>query len=183
MNDDNITDGIQTIHQMIRQSMAETVEMYGGSRSVGQIYSTLYLHNGPMTLDDLRDRTGMSKGSMSLGVRRLLDEKLIERVYRRDERKDLYQTRGDFLHIFSAFFTKLWTTDIQRNEQTFQKAQVKYEAILNAPESEDEYQEALRMSKKTKGALTYYTFLDALAEDFKSGEFIQYLTEKYNLDH
>ncbi|WYP27433.1 GbsR/MarR family transcriptional regulator [Alkalihalobacillus sp. FSL W8-0930] len=183
MRDDNLTDEIHAIHQMIKQSMAETVEIYGGSRSIGQIYSTLYLHNGPMTLDDLRDETGMSKGSMSLGVRRLLDNKLIERVYRRDERKDLYQTKGDFTHIFSTFFTNLWKTDIQKNEQTFQKAQVKYEAVLNASESEDEYQEALRMIEKTKGALTYYTFLDALAEDVKSGEFIQYLTEKYNLDH
>ncbi|MFK3939123.1 GbsR/MarR family transcriptional regulator [Alkalihalobacillus sp. NPDC078783] len=182
MNNLNPSDDIIAIHQMIKKSMAETVEMYGGSRSVGQIYSALYLHNGPMTLDDLREQTGMSKGSMSLGVRRLLDDRLIERVYRREERKDLYQTRGDFIQIFSAFFTKLWKNDVQKNALTIQEAQVKYESMLNASESEADYHEALRMIKKTKESLLYYTFLDALVEDFQSGEFIQYLTEKYNLD-
>jgi HTH-type transcriptional regulator, glycine betaine synthesis regulator len=182
LNADNLSNEITATHQMIKKSLAQTVELYGGNRSLGQIYSTLYIHGGPMTLDDLKNQTGMSKGSMSLGVRRLLDDKLIERVYRREERKDLYQTRGDFFQVFSAFFTKLWGTDVAINVETNQKAQVQYEAVLSAPKSKADYEEALRMLKKTKEALTYYTFLHALVEDFHSGEFIQYLTEKYNLD-
>ncbi|MBB6451094.1 DNA-binding transcriptional regulator GbsR (MarR family) [Geomicrobium halophilum] len=90
-------------HDLIKDSIADTMDIYGVTRSVGRIYATLYLNGGPMTLDELRDELGMSKGSISLGVRKLMDDKIIHRVYKKGHRKDLYQAEHDFFSVLRFF--------------------------------------------------------------------------------
>ncbi|MDQ0208474.1 GbsR/MarR family transcriptional regulator [Alkalicoccobacillus murimartini] len=181
---DERSEKLLIIDEIIKEGLADTMDMYGGSRSVGQIYAILYMNGGPMTLDELRDETGMSKGSMSLGVRKLLDDKIIHRVFKRGERKDLYQAEGDFFQFFSSFFTKRWQREVSVNVHAIKQAQPKYQAIIDDPEStEEEQEDASRMLKKVTDSLKYYDFLDVMVDEFQSGDFVQYLNEKYDLNN
>lgn len=69
------------------ESLAETMRMYGLSPSMGRLFGIMFFHQEPMTLDEMRQRTGMSKTSMSTGVRELSRLKLVQKMdQRRPER-------------------------------------------------------------------------------------------------
>lgn len=105
MDKEQAREELDRIHAIIKDGIADTMDIYGVNRSIGQLYATLYLSDDPMNLNELRDELGMSKGSMSIGVRKLLDENIIHRVYRKGERKDLYEAEQDFFQFFTSFFS------------------------------------------------------------------------------
>ncbi|GAK03628.1 betaine operon transcriptional regulator [Geomicrobium sp. JCM 19037] len=171
---------LEEAHAQIKNGIADTMDIYGVNRSVGQLYATLYLSDEPMTLDQLRDELGMSKGSMSLGVRKLLDEKIIHRVYRKGERKDLYQAEQDFFQFFISFFTRRWEREKNVNLHAIKQAQPRYKKIMEdtaAPDSVRE--EATYQYNKINESLQYYRFLDILVEEFEEGDLAQRLLEKH----
>ncbi|WZX99470.1 MarR family transcriptional regulator [Bacillus sp. FSL W7-1360] len=168
-------------HAHIKDGIADTMDIYGVNRSIGQLYATLYLHNGPMTLDQLRDELGMSKGSMSLGVRKLLEEKLIHRVYRKGERKDLYEAEKDFFHFFTTFFTRRWERERAVNVEAIHAAIPEYEALMTDSNTPlDVQQEAERTLKTITASLAYYEFLDLLVEQFRHGQLAEELLSRFS---
>ncbi|GAJ98465.1 GbsR/MarR family transcriptional regulator [Geomicrobium sp. JCM 19055] len=172
---------LEQIHALIKNGIADTMDIYGVNRSVGQLYATLYLSDEPMTLDQLRDELGMSKGSMSLGVRKLLEEKIIHRVYRKGERKDLYQAEQDFFQFFISFFTRRWEREKNVNLYAVKQAQPRYQALMEDPDTpEDVRAEAERHFNKINDSLQYYRFLDILVEEFEEGDLAQKLLERHN---
>ncbi|MCM3548688.1 GbsR/MarR family transcriptional regulator [Shouchella clausii] len=178
--DEHAFEKLEQAHAIIKDGIADTMDIYGVNRSVGQLYATLYLNDGPMTLDDLRDELGMSKGSMSIGVRKLLEEKIIHRVYRKGERKDLYEAEKDFFQFFISFFTRRWERERSVNLQAVKQAIPLYEALLDDAETPDEVRaEAAHTLKKITASLEYYEFLGLLVEQFQTGNLAKDLVERY----
>lgn len=165
-------------NQLIKDSLADTMDSYGVTRSAGQIYATLYLNGEPMTLDELQEELGMSKGSMSLGVRKLIDEKIIHRVYRKGSRKSLFQAEMDFFQFFVSFFTRRWQREVNVNMQGIRRATPRYQALIDDPDTPEEIRtEAQHKLNKITESLEYYTFLELLVDKFQSGELFKYLLD------
>src|SRR4051812_5389964 len=76
----------------------------GLPRSTGQIYGLLYLSNKPITLDDMVDALGLSKGSASNGTRHLLSLGAVKRVWAPGERKDFYESVGDISSVMRSIY-------------------------------------------------------------------------------
>lgn len=164
-------EALEDADRFIKNSIADTMDMYGVTRSVGQIYAKLYLNDDPMTLDDLRDELGMSKGSMSIGVRKLIDDKIIHQVYRKGHRKNLYEAERDFFQFFTSFFTKRWQREVSVNLQGVRRAMPKYKALIDDPDTpEDVKKEAESRLDKVTASLQYYEFLELLVKKSQTGE-------------
>lgn len=162
---------LEQIDQYIKDGIANTMDMYGVTRSVGQIYAKLYLSDEPKTLDDLRDDLGMSKGSMSIGVRKLIDDKIIHQVYRKGHRKNLYEAEKDFFQFFTSFFTKRWQREMNVNLQAVRKAIPRYKSLIENEDTPDQIRkEAESRLQKATDSLKYYEFLDLLVEKCQTGE-------------
>ena len=71
---------LEEIREIVIHSIASNIDLYGVPHSIGRLYGTMYFHNEPMTLDEMRDALGMSKTSMSTGVRSLLDIKMVNKT-------------------------------------------------------------------------------------------------------
>lgn len=56
-----------------------------------------------MTLDEMGVEMSMSKTSMSTGVRTLLDLKMVNKVWEKGSRKDLYVVEYDWYQTFTDF--------------------------------------------------------------------------------
>lgn len=169
---------IEEIDRYIRDSIANTMDMYGVTRSVGQIYARLYLSDRPMTLDDLRDELGMSKGSMSIGVRKLIDDKIIHQVYKKGHRKNLYEAERDFFQFFASFFTKRWQREVNVNLQGVRRAIPRYQALIDDTDTPDHIKdEAQQKLEKVTESLKYYEFLDLLVEKSLTGELFDLILE------
>ncbi|AXF57189.1 GbsR/MarR family transcriptional regulator [Salicibibacter kimchii] len=170
---------LQEGDRSIEDSIADTMDIYGYTRSVGRIYALLYLHGEPMTLDDLRDELGMSKGSMSLGVRRLMDDKLIHRVFRKGERKDLYKAEEDYFKFFTSVFLRRWQREVSVNMEGIRQAQPQYEALIDDPDTpEDVREDAKRKLEKITGSLPYYDFLERIVAKTESGELFRMIFDE-----
>jgi DNA-binding transcriptional regulator GbsR (MarR family) len=59
-------------------------------RSFGEIYGALFLSGVPMGLDELAERLGISKGSVSQGLRGLREMGAVKRVYVPGDRRDFF---------------------------------------------------------------------------------------------
>lgn len=69
--------------------------MFSLNKTEAQLFVTLYLNGAPMTLNEMRDALGKSKTAMSYSIRRLLEFNLVERVFQKGVRQDLYEARQD----------------------------------------------------------------------------------------
>lgn len=153
------------------QSLAETMEMYGLSPSMGRLYGIMYFHEEPMTLDEMRNHTGMSKTSMSTGVRALSDLKLVHKKWQKGVRKDLYEAEHDQLRSFVEFFCHLWEKEIELNKKGLMETQQALKQLLETEDlSPDEKAQVVRDLEKTREAQRYYAWLKRLVDTFESGE-------------
>jgi DNA-binding transcriptional regulator GbsR (MarR family) len=69
---------------------AETVQVFGVPRSVGQIYGLLFASPCPLSFSDIVQRLGISKGSVSQGLQLLRTLGAAQRMNAEERRRELY---------------------------------------------------------------------------------------------
>jgi DNA-binding transcriptional regulator GbsR (MarR family) len=87
---------------VVRRFISEagaTSQSLGFGRVVGQIYAFLYFSPGPRSLGDLQEGLGISKGSASMGVRKLEQWEAVRKIWIRGDRKDYYEASQSFGRI------------------------------------------------------------------------------------
>ncbi|UFU00485.1 transcriptional regulator [Radiobacillus kanasensis] len=108
----------QKVQEQIILEFSKTVEMFDISPSEAKLFSLLYIEGKPMTLDEMADWLGKSKTSVSNGIRSLLDLNLVERVWIKGVRKDLYQADVNLYHKFMSNFIHKWLEAMKRQKKT-----------------------------------------------------------------
>ncbi|RMF57597.1 MAG: MarR family transcriptional regulator [Calditrichaeota bacterium] len=83
------------------QSFGHAYQAFGLNKLMGFVVALLIFSPEPMSLDEITEQLGMSKGPISQITRRLLDHKLIRRVWKPGERKHYYEIVPD---IFGQAF-------------------------------------------------------------------------------
>jgi HTH-type transcriptional regulator, glycine betaine synthesis regulator len=77
-------------------------QLLGVPRSTGQIYGLLYLAPKALSLDEVADLLGISKGSASNGTRQLAAWGVIRQVWIPGDRRDHYQVEPDLSTLLRA---------------------------------------------------------------------------------
>ncbi|MDZ7317801.1 MAG: MarR family transcriptional regulator [candidate division KSB1 bacterium] len=87
------------------QLFGEAYHAFGFSRLMGYIVALLIFSPEPLSLDDIANQLGRSKGPISQITRRLLDKNLIRKVWMPNKRKDYYEIQPDiFANAFKNNF-------------------------------------------------------------------------------
>lgn len=121
------------------------------NRVCGQIYALLYLSPKPLSLDDIVDELGVSKGSVSVNIRILEDYKLVRKIWVKGSRKDYYEASDTIPHkILKEFFEK-----IKRN-------------ILDSRDMVGDCLDMLQNTKALKGAKEEGAFIEDRLTKIKS---------------
>lgn len=150
--------------------IAKNIHLYNISHSVGRLYGTVYFAEEPMTLDDMSEALGMSKTSMSTGIRSLLEADMVERVWEKGIRKDLYKTEDDWYKSFSNVFINRWRNATEQNTRAIHETRKVLEGLNNETKS-DEIKRLTEMDlKKLADAQAYYKWLDKVISLFETGE-------------
>lgn len=87
---------------------SENQTLFAMHPTVRRLMSVMYYYEKPMTLDDMTELLGMSKASMSIAVRELDEIGLVKKIWRKGERKDIYQVEEDNYESFIKFFCYKW---------------------------------------------------------------------------
>lgn len=74
---------------------------WGINRTMAQIHALLLVTGEPHSVDDMIDRLHISRGNASMNLRDLVDWGVIKRVRKPGDRKDIYQSDSDILHMFA----------------------------------------------------------------------------------
>lgn len=170
----------QEVKEHFIQSIAKNMNLYGITPSVGRLYGILYFSDEPMTLDDMREELGMSKTSMSTGIRSLFDMKMVEPVFRRGVRRDLYQVEDDWYKSFNALFSQKWRKAAETNIEEMQEAKTRLLKIKQRSEDDtlqDQIDEDVARLDYAKG---YYEWLLRLVTVIESGEIYRFVPKDPN---
>lgn len=73
-----------------------TTHAFGLGRMIGRIYATLYLHPGPLPLEEIAAQLSISKASASIVVRQLASWQAVRQVWIPGDRRDFYEAETDF---------------------------------------------------------------------------------------
>jgi DNA-binding transcriptional regulator GbsR (MarR family) len=160
-------------------SMSQNMTLYGITPSVGRLYGLLYFSEEPMTLDKMKDELGMSKTSMSTSVRQLQELKMVEKVWKKGVRKDLYESSDEWYQSFTDLFSIKWRMGISLNITNINKSLEELNEIILDPTISEQIKATVNIDiDKFNYALEYYDWLNRLVDSFESKEIFRYIPKK-----
>ena len=94
MNED-----LQNAQQTFIQGMSRISHFWGFPKAMGAIYGAIYLAPAPLSLDELVEQVGVTKGAVSTNVRTLERLGMVHKQIQLGDRKDYYIPETDFWKI------------------------------------------------------------------------------------
>lgn len=165
---------LETAKDIVINSIAETMDLYGINRSVGNLYGIM-LFKDSMTLDEMRQELQMSKPSMSAGVKKLQDLDVVKQRFTRGSRKQHFEAEKDFFDFFSNFFTKKWQREYTINFAAVTEAESIIDHILAADDVDEALKaEAEEIKAHMAHSRVYYHWLENISNAFKTGEIFEH---------
>lgn len=157
-------------------SIAQNMTLYGITPSIGRLYGLLYFSEDPMTLDTMKDELSMSKTSMSTSVRQLQELNMVEKVWKKGERKDLYISSNDWYQLFTDLFSIKWRTAISLNVASIHKSLEELTLLIDDPATSENIKSEAKIDvEKLQYALEYYNWLNRLVDSLESHEIFKYI--------
>lgn len=174
--DDQRQAAVQKMRKRVIENIGRNMDLYGIPLSTGHLYGLLYFSDKPMNLDEMGQEMKMSKTSMSTGMRTLLDYKMVNKVWEKGSRKDLYEVEYDWHQSFVDFFDIKWRKSVESNIQVLRRALDEADKLA-AQHPEDETLHAVlhEDQAKMREAVAYYEWLERLIDTFVSGEIFKYV--------
>src|SRR5437870_9903684 len=75
--------------------------LWGISPTMAQIHGLLYISGAALSMDDIMDRLGISRGNVSMNLSKLVEWGLVRRVHKRRDRRDYYESLRDVWEMFT----------------------------------------------------------------------------------
>lgn len=91
------------VESQVIQVFVDGVKVLGLPRSIGEIYGLLFISPDPLSLDDLVQRLGISKGSASQGLRALKGLGAVREITIENSRRCHYQADIELKRLVGGF--------------------------------------------------------------------------------
>lgn len=147
---------LETIVKTYAERAGRMFEDFGFPKISGQMGALLYLHKGPLSLDEISEKLGISKGSASTNARFLEQMKFLRPVAVPGVRRDHYEFNGSLWPALKEAldaFTRGSVADFKALNET-------HIPELEAMEGADPQRS--HMVRQLKDLKLLYKFLDAV---------------------
>ena len=91
-----MTTKLTQLKQDFTEGLSQISRFWGFPKGMGAIFAVLYLSPTPLSLDEIVQATGLTKGAISTEVRTLARMGLVHRSSKLADRKDYYEAEDDF---------------------------------------------------------------------------------------
>ncbi|AIC94183.1 HTH-type transcriptional regulator yvaV [Shouchella lehensis G1] len=176
--DQELLNELQACEDLISDRVANNMETFGVSSTVGRLLGIIYMNRQAMTLDELAAKTGMSKTRMSQVMRQMISLNIAEKEFVKGSRKEYYNVESDYVQTFISLFTTSWKEVITRNMALERRLRDKLSAIEEDMEqhaSAEILKKHQMMEKELDDWTNYYNWIDRLVDFFEAGEIFQYV--------
>ncbi len=93
-----VLDGVeQTFVGLWRRMSA----LWGISPTMAEVHGLLYITGAALSMDDIMERLGISRGNVSMNLAKLVEWGLVRRVHKRGDRRDYYESLADVWEMFT----------------------------------------------------------------------------------
>jgi DNA-binding transcriptional regulator GbsR (MarR family) len=99
-----MNNNLENARQNFIQGMSRISSFWGFPRAMGAIYGAIYLSPTPLSLDEIVEQVGVTKGAVSTNVRRLERLKMVHKHILVGDRKDYYIAETDFWKMIKGIF-------------------------------------------------------------------------------
>ena len=164
-----MNEGIDPILRKYISRTGRMFETYGFPRIFGQMGALLYLHKGPLSLDDIASFLGVSKGSVSSNGRALVRMKYVRITQVAGDRKDYYEFSGNLWSSLSEATESF----IHAEVQDFQDLNAQSSPVLDAKikkggDNSDDLQHMVKQIKDLDELFHFISWLTSLIKMIKS---------------
>jgi HTH-type transcriptional regulator, glycine betaine synthesis regulator len=94
---------LEGLERQLVDVFVDGVKVLGLPRSIGEIYGVLFIYPEPLSLDDLVQRLGISKGSVSQGLRALKALGAVREAAVDGERRTYYEPAIELKRLVGGF--------------------------------------------------------------------------------
>ena len=91
-----MTQSLTKIKKDFTEGLSQISRFWGFPKGMGAIFAVLYLSPTPLSLDEIVQETGLTKGAISTEIRALARMGLVHRSSKLGDRKDYYEAEADF---------------------------------------------------------------------------------------
>ena len=96
------------------KGLSEISRFWGFPKGMGAIFAALYLSPTPLSLGEIVQETGLTKGAISTEVRALARMGLVHRSSKLGDRKDYYEAESDFYQSIRSLLRERQNSEFDR---------------------------------------------------------------------
>ncbi len=146
------------IKQNFIEGLSGISGFWGFPKGMGAIFGVLYLAPAPLSLDELVEQTGLTKGAISTNVRSLARMGLIRPVTRLGDRKDYYEAETDFYKSIRAILKERQNSEFDGAVAAVRETLSK----LEAGHGEFDPAERAFLTERVRALSDFFSALDSL---------------------
>lgn len=163
--------------------IAKNIHLYNITSSAGRLYGKVFFSDEPMTLDDMSESVGMSKTSMSTCIRQLSEAHMVERVWEKGVRKDLYKTEDDWYKSFTEVFINRWRHAAMANREAIADTTERLKELRSEAEYGETVQNIDHDLNKLARAEEFYDWLSDVVALFETGAIYDIVPPKRKMEN
>lgn len=175
-SDQIVLEKLQQAEDQISDRIADNMNTFGVSSTVGRLLGIIYLNRAPMTLDDLAVKTGMSKTRMSQVMREMTALNIAEKSFVKGSRKEYYSVENNYVQTFVSLFTTNWKEVVSKNSllaRRLQESISQIEQSQNGSPSKEVEKKVQELKEELDEWITYYDWIRRLVDFFESGDVLE----------
>jgi len=105
---------LSQVRENFTQGLSQISRFWGFPKGMGAIFAVLYLSPTPLSLDEIVQETGLTKGAISTEIRALARMGLVHRSSRLGDRKDYYEAEADFYAAIRSILKERQNSEFDR---------------------------------------------------------------------
>ena len=153
-----MSDQLTQLKQEFTEGLSQISKFWGFPKGMGAIFAALYLSPSPLSLDELVEQTGLTKGAISTNVRALARMGLVRPSTKLGDRKDYYEAETDFYKSIRAILKERQNSEFDSAvlsvRQTLEK--------LEAGEGVEDEAERQFLLERVRALQSFFDALDGL---------------------
>jgi DNA-binding transcriptional regulator GbsR (MarR family) len=109
-----MTKSLTKIKEDFTQGLSQISRFWGFPKGMGAIFAVIYLSPTPLSLDEIVQETGLTKGAISTEIRALARMGLVHRSSKLGDRKDYYEAETDFYAAIRSILKERQNSEFER---------------------------------------------------------------------
>ena len=109
-----MSQSLTKIKKGFTEGLSQISRFWGFPKGMGAIFGVLYLSSMPLSLDEIVEETGLTKGAISTEIRALARMGLVHRSSKLGDRKDYYEAEPDFYAAIRSILKERQNSEFDR---------------------------------------------------------------------